>query len=135
MASKSKPFTTTNQLNFETFETPIIGFAGFKLGETVGLFSQSELITDVVPSDIKNPEHLVDLVEWFCEVGRLSGTMVRISGPRAPDIEDRLINEFKFLKNSKGAFSRAEWLVSKIVNRRQKRKYERFQKTKGIAGR
>ena len=137
MARRLKPFTTTNRLTFETFETPIVGFAGFKLGETVGLFSQNELITDVVPTDIPNPEHLVDLVDWFCEVGRLSGTMVRISGPKSGSIEDRLTKEFKFYKNSQGAIARGEWLLSKQMplTRRQKRENERISKIKSIARR
>lgn len=130
--AKNKPFTTKNNLVFNTLETPLQGFAFFALGTVTGMFSENDLVIDVVPDRIIDPEHLTDLVEWFAEGGRISNKMVRVSGPLLPSIEARLLTDFKFYKTSKGTIVRGEWVLGTIrpQTRKELRKNEQIQNRK-----
>jgi hypothetical protein len=98
---KKKKFSTSHGLKFHCFETsPIKGFTSFALGGVSGYFAQNNMSVDFVIAEMENPDHLIDSVEWFSEMGKESGIPIRVlsCNPENP-IFNRLISDFGFIQS------------------------------------
>lgn len=59
----------------------------FSMGAVAGMFRVRELSVDVLLTEVKNTDHLTDVIEWFDEVARLGDKVgVTINGLIAPDL-------------------------------------------------
>lgn len=128
-----REFKTEHDLTFQTFESEKVGFAFFKLGGCSGFFSISGQFIEVVPEKFETDEHLIDLVQWFEEIGRQANVVLRISGPYVEQIKGRLVNEFGFIQTDKTAYIKGDWkLKIALPNREQRRKMGLPGKTKKV---
>lgn len=59
----------------------------FSMGAVAGMFRVRVLSIDVLLTEVKNTDHLTDVIEWFDEVARLCDKIgVSINGLIAPDL-------------------------------------------------
>jgi len=89
--SKKRKFATTHKLRFNTMSSSTIpgltDFNLFSMGAVAGMFRVRELSVDVLLTEVKNTDHLTDVIEWFDEVARLGDKVgVTINGLIAPDL-------------------------------------------------
>ena len=89
--SKKRKFATTHKLRFNTMSSSTIpgltDFNLFSMGAVAGMFRVRELSIDVLLTEVKNTDHLPDVIEWFDEVARLGDKVgVTINGLIAPDL-------------------------------------------------
>jgi hypothetical protein len=65
----------------------LVDFNLFSMGAVAGMFRVRELSVDVLLTEVKNTDHLTDVIEWFDEVARLGDKVgVTINGLIAPDL-------------------------------------------------
>lgn len=109
-------FKTTNDLKFEVYEgSKLPGFEIFKLGQITGTFRVGIASVDVVTTNIGDPEHLVDLVQWFTEVARIRKVPVRFTRVINKDLFNRLVDEFKFIKSHTDTVIKYDFLYASKV--------------------
>jgi len=99
--SKKRRFQTKHKLRFNTMSSSTIegltDFNLFAMGAVAGMFRVRALSVDVLLTEVKNTDHLTDVIEWFDEVARLGDKIaVTINGLIAPDlIEICIANGFE----------------------------------------
>lgn len=89
--SKKRKFATKHNLTFNTLSSSTIegltDFNLFAMGAVAGMFRVRALSIDVLLTEVKNTDHLTDVIEWFDEVARLGDKIgVSINGLIAPDL-------------------------------------------------
>lgn len=91
--TKKRKFATTHNLKFNTMSSSTIDgltdFNLFSMGGVAGMFRVRALSVDVLLTEVKNTDHMTDVIEWFDEVARLGDKIgVTINGLIAPDLID-----------------------------------------------
>lgn len=94
----------------------------FTMGHVAGMFRVRELSVDVLLTEVKNVNHLTDVIEWFDEVARLGDKIgVTINGLIAPDLI-AVCREHGFVLMGKNLFKQnpklnnAKWISPKTRN-------------------
>lgn len=70
-----KEFKTTNDLKITVLNgSAFKGFTMFGIGLVFGQFRITALSTDIIISEIRNADHLIDVIEWFDDVMSQTGS-------------------------------------------------------------